>query len=91
MDTLATRHFLRMSCWMNAEGSSAKRAVLVVDDNPDIREMLCEVIESEPGCVAYAAEHGQQALDINACSREQDRSRTQVRPHAPLPSRSPQW
>jgi signal transduction histidine kinase len=49
---------------MDLEASSAKRAVLVVDDNPDIREMLCEVIESEEGCVAYAAEHGRQALEI---------------------------
>jgi signal transduction histidine kinase/CheY-like chemotaxis protein len=66
MDTLATLYLLRMSCGMNQERGSTKRAVLVVDDNPDIREMLCEVIESEPGCVAYAAEHGRQALEILA-------------------------
>ncbi len=40
--------------------------VLVVDDDPDLREMLCHVIMSESGCMALAAEHGRHALEILA-------------------------
>jgi signal transduction histidine kinase len=51
---------------MEPRAIDGKRAVLVVDDNPDIREMLCEIVESRPGFVARAAEHGRDALDILA-------------------------
>lgn len=37
--------------------------VLVVDDDPDIRELLCELVEEEPGCVPYPAKNGREALE----------------------------
>ena len=37
--------------------------VLVVDDDPDIRETLREVIEAE-GCEVITAAHGRAALDV---------------------------
>jgi signal transduction histidine kinase len=51
---------------MEPEATSNRRGVLIVDDDPDIREMLCELVQSESGCVAYPAEHGRQALEILA-------------------------
>ena len=43
-----------------------KRVVLVVDDDPDIRELLCELVEDEPGCVPVPAKNGREALDALA-------------------------
>ena len=40
--------------------------MLVVDDDPDIREMLCELVEEEPGCVPYPATNGREALEALA-------------------------
>jgi CheY-like chemotaxis protein len=51
---------------MDRESPRKRCSVLVVEDNPDIREMLCELVESECGCKAYPAEHGREALDILA-------------------------
>jgi CheY-like chemotaxis protein len=39
--------------------------VLVVEDDPDIRELLCEVL-SEAGCRAESAVNGQDALEVLA-------------------------
>src|SRR5882724_3555822 len=38
-------------------------SVMVVDDNADIREAICGVLEAE-GYTALSVEHGQQALDL---------------------------
>lgn len=51
---------------MDTGATIDKCAVPVVDDDPDIREMLCELVESESCCVAYPAEHGRQALEVLA-------------------------
>jgi two-component system response regulator CpxR len=40
-----------------------KRRVLIVDDDPDAREVLAEVLQTQ-GYQAYQAENGQQALDL---------------------------
>ncbi len=40
--------------------------VLVVDDDPDIRELLCELVEEEPGCMPVPATNGREALDALA-------------------------
>ncbi|MCI0673453.1 MAG: response regulator [Myxococcaceae bacterium] len=37
--------------------------VLVIEDDPDIRELLCELLE-EAGCRARCAVNGQQALEL---------------------------
>jgi CheY-like chemotaxis protein len=39
------------------------KPVLVVDDDPDIREMLCFVLEAA-GYSVYLAENGKEALDL---------------------------
>jgi CheY-like chemotaxis protein len=40
------------------------RWILVVDDDPEIRELMCDAIRQEHGCTPYAAENGREALDL---------------------------
>lgn len=46
---------------MNDEAIVTKRNVLVVDDDPAIQEMLCEIIQQE-GCNAVSVGSGEEAL-----------------------------
>jgi len=46
---------------MNNEAIVTKRSVLVVDDDPAIQEMLCEIIQQE-GCNAVSVGSGEDAL-----------------------------
>jgi DNA-binding NtrC family response regulator len=46
---------------MNNEAIDTKRNVLVVDDDPAIQEMLCEIIQQE-GCNAVSVGSGEEAL-----------------------------
>ena len=46
---------------MNNEAIVAERNVLVVDDDPAIQEMLCEIIQQE-GCNAVSVGSGEEAL-----------------------------
>jgi two-component system response regulator CpxR len=40
----------------------ARGVVLVVDDDPDIRDVTREILEDEAGCVVYTAASGSDAL-----------------------------
>jgi signal transduction histidine kinase/AmiR/NasT family two-component response regulator len=42
---------------------SARARILVVDDEPHVRELLCEMVQSE-GCEAVAASNGTEALKL---------------------------
>ena len=46
---------------MNNEAIDTKRNVLVVDDDPAIQEMLCEIIQQE-GCNAVSVGSGEEAI-----------------------------
>jgi two-component system chemotaxis response regulator CheY len=39
-------------------------AVLVVEDEEDILELVCELIRMEVGCRVYAAKNGQEAINV---------------------------
>ncbi len=45
------------------DGAVARQTILVVEDDGDLRESLCEIIEAE-GYEVYGAENGAAALDM---------------------------
>jgi signal transduction histidine kinase/FixJ family two-component response regulator len=49
---------------MTQDAATEEHAILVVDDDPDIRELACEHIRDEHGCTPYPAKNGREALDL---------------------------